>query len=160
MARKISGAKSGCINSMLVPEPSRRSPRAEVAASLYFCASLFVALSLMSYDQRDPSFNAVTTRPQVSNLCGLVGSHIADAVIQVVGYASLLIPVWFMVLGVRALIPRKSPLRWTDFLSAAIIVSAASSLLNRLQVGPIVNIALQHPGGALGILLHSSTCSS
>ncbi|MEW6348913.1 MAG: DNA translocase FtsK 4TM domain-containing protein [Thermodesulfobacteriota bacterium] len=156
MARKIPERRAGGINSMLVPASTGRSSRSELGAIVYFCAGLFVTLAIASYDPRDPSFNVVTSRPQISNLCGLVGSHVADALVQAFGFSSMLVAVCFGLLGARTLLTEKSRLRWTDVLAAVVVISATSSLLNRLGVGRILGVTLEHPGGALGILLHTS----
>ncbi len=54
----------------------------EYIAVLTAAAALFLFLCLATYDPKDPSFNVVTDRATAVNLCGLVGSFTADALVQ------------------------------------------------------------------------------
>lgn len=138
------------------PAPGQtRSSTREYAAVLAFASAVFFFLCLASYDPRDPSFNVDTTRP-VSNLCGLVGSHIADTLVQLSGLSSFVLPVALLILGLRALVPLRRPLPWSGLFAVFVLISGASVLMERYGAGPFLNFAVGHPGGALGAFLHSS----
>lgn len=49
---------------------------------------MVVALSLYSFNPADPSFNSVGSSKSASNLCGYVGSFLADSMLQVFGLAA------------------------------------------------------------------------
>ena len=54
---------------------------------------LSLLVALISYNPLDVSLSTVSTEP-VKNLCGKVGSYIADALVQLFGMASYLLPAY------------------------------------------------------------------
>jgi DNA segregation ATPase FtsK/SpoIIIE, S-DNA-T family len=135
---------------------TRRSAAWEYLAILFLAAAIFLLLCLVSYNPRDPSFNVVTTRAQVSNLCGLVGSHIADALVQLLGISSLLIPLAFTVFAVEFFWPGRVPVRRSEIFSIFLLTGIISGLMERFALGPVLQFPVQHPGGAVGALLHGA----
>ena len=102
MARRIpndlaSGAKRG----RGAGERRSRSQSGEYWAIVLFSAAVFLVLCLISYDPKDPSFNTATENAHATNLCGLVGAHIADLLIQMAGLAAFLIPGAIAFLSIR-----------------------------------------------------------
>jgi DNA segregation ATPase FtsK/SpoIIIE-like protein len=136
-----------------IPVPSRRS---EYRAIIFFALALFLFLCLISYDPRDPSFNVATTHDRISNVCGLIGSHVADALVQIFGLAALLIPVGLSGLGLRILIPPRAPTRWIELCSVFLLLAGIATLLERFSPGPLLKFPVQHAGGAVGTFLHQS----
>ena len=131
-----------------------RSHGSEFAAVIFFAVAVFLLLCLISYDPRDPSLNVATTRPHVSNLCGLIGSHVSDAMVQLLGVSALLIPLGLVVLCLRVFVPPRLPLRGPEAFSIVLLVSATSSLLDRFGLGPVLNFPREQAGGTLGACLH------
>jgi len=125
-------------------------------ALLVLAVAIFLGLCLFSYDPRDPSFNVATSRPNVANLCGLVGSYVADALVQILGGASLLISLGLFVLGVRSLLPPRTSLRVSEACVTMVLVMAAAALLERFSPGPLLQFSAQHSGGTLGAFIHGS----
>jgi len=156
MSAKVSGKRAGSTQMRYIPQPLSRSNGKDYLAILLVAGAAFLFLCLFSYDAKDPSFNVATTRSNVSNLCGLVGSHIADALVQLVGLSAIAVPVGFLVLALRLFLPLPAPLRWTEACSLILLLSGASALLERFEIGPLFNFQIQHPGGALGAFLHAS----
>jgi DNA segregation ATPase FtsK/SpoIIIE, S-DNA-T family len=134
----------------------RRSRAREYLAVILAAIALFLLVCLLSYDPRDPSFNVVTSRAQVSNLGGLTGSYLADALVQLLGISALILPVAFFVMAVRLVIWSFSGLTWTATLSAAVLIATLSVLLERLQVGQALGVTVTHAGGTVGTFLHAS----
>jgi S-DNA-T family DNA segregation ATPase FtsK/SpoIIIE len=122
---------------------------------LLITAAVFLFLCLISYDPRDPSFNVATSRSNPSNLCGLVGSHVADWFAQLMGVASLLVPASLAVLALHWLLGRPRVHPWIDAAGMALLISAACCLLERCGFNWARNFAGVNPGGALGAFLHS-----
>ncbi|MCC2677870.1 MAG: cell division protein FtsK [Pseudobdellovibrio sp.] len=57
--------------------------------------AIFIGLSLLSYNPRDPSFNSLGQQGlKTLNYCGLLGSFLADIIYQLMG-----LPAWLMVTG-------------------------------------------------------------
>jgi S-DNA-T family DNA segregation ATPase FtsK/SpoIIIE len=135
------------------PVPSRRS---ECRAIVFFALALFLLLCLISYDPRDPSFNVATTRNLITNVCGLIGSHVADALVQIFGLAALLIPIGLSALGLRIFIPPRAPSRWIEICSVFLLLAGIATLLERFSPGPFLKFPAQHAGGAVGAFLHQS----
>jgi S-DNA-T family DNA segregation ATPase FtsK/SpoIIIE len=123
---------------------------------LFLAAALFIVLCLYSYDPRDPSFNVVTSRVHVSNLCGLVGSHVADAMVQLLGVSALVVPLILLIIAVRNFAGSSRSLVWAEVVSVIFVVAAASGLLERQGTGRILNFPTENPGGALGSFVHAA----
>ncbi len=124
---------------------------------LFLAAALFILLCLYSYDPRDPSFNVVTSRPHVSNLCGLVGSHVADAMVQLLGVSALVLPLILLIVAVRSFAGSSRSLVWAEVVSVIFVIAAASGLLERQGTGRILNFPPENPGGALGSFVHAAS---
>ena len=57
--------------------------------------AVFVALALLSYNPKDPSFNSMGQQGlNTLNYCGLIGSFLADLLYQIMG-----LPAWLMIAG-------------------------------------------------------------
>ncbi|MDQ7785436.1 MAG: DNA translocase FtsK 4TM domain-containing protein [Desulfomonilaceae bacterium] len=156
MSVKVAGGKAGSARMRAITESSSPSNRKVYPAILLIAGAVFLFLCLISYDPKDPSFNVATTRSDVSNLCGLIGSHIADALVQLVGLSAIAAPVVLLVIAVRLFSPMPAPVRWTEACSLILIFSGVSALLERSETGSFLNFEIQHPGGALGVFLHAS----
>ncbi len=127
-----------------------RQIRREYLAVVIAGLSVFLALCLLSYDPRDPSFNVSTPRSDVSNLCGLLGSHVADGLAQLAGVASLLVPLGMAIWAVRAFLDSTGTMiRW-EIVSLAVLVAAVAGLFHRLELGPVLGFAAEQHGGAVG----------
>ncbi len=143
----------------MVPETSESplsSHKSDFLAVIVLAAALFLVLCLASYDPRDPSFNVATSRMKVSNLCGLLGSHVADALVQMLGICAFIVPAGFAFWSVRLFRSHTARLAWTDILSALLLLSGVSCIIDRFRVGPFLKFPIEHPSGALGSFLHSS----
>ena len=97
--------------------------RTELKAIIWFACCVFLLVCLVSYDLKDPSFNVATSRPYTHNLCGLIGSHIADALVQFIGVCSLFIPLFLLMTGIRCFNETTAkPTRFWDYVSFVSLV--------------------------------------
>src|SRR4029450_10989174 len=83
------------------PKPSA-PPRAylgEVRGILFLALALFLGLALFSYSPADPSINSTGTPSAIHNMGGLSGACAADGLISLMGLASYLVVLVFLVLG-------------------------------------------------------------
>src|SRR5213592_2174426 len=82
----------------LVPTEHRRLN--EFVGLLLLTAAVLLALSFVSFNPDDPSFN-ISRNPQFetkpANFAGFVGSYLADFFFQAWGFSSFLIPVFLAV---------------------------------------------------------------
>ncbi len=137
-----------------ISEHARRGFARESVAVLLCATAAFLLLCLISYDYRDPSFNVATNRPNVSNMGGLVGSHIADSLIQLLGFASVMVPIGLLVIALRLFRPKLHPLRWTEAVCTVLLTAGAAALAERYGTIQLGSSGF-HPGGALGDFLHA-----
>src|SRR5262245_55436973 len=84
----------------LVPSGHRRLN--EFIGLLVLTLGILLALSLVSFNPEDPSFNISQNprfAPQPTNFVGAVGAYLADIFIQTWGYSAFLLPIF---LGIYA----------------------------------------------------------
>ncbi len=89
-------------------ESKRRRFRAsEIVCLLILVFALFCAISLITYNAKDPSFASSKAAPgsRVANYGGRVGAELAEALLQFLGLSAFLVPILLGYLGVRTLLP-------------------------------------------------------
>jgi S-DNA-T family DNA segregation ATPase FtsK/SpoIIIE len=133
-----------------------RSSGGDASGIALLAISVFLFLSLLSYDPRDPSLNVVTTRPSVSNLCGLIGSYIADGLVQILGIGSFLAPIALIIVSLRIFSPLRNRLTFWDYFSLFGLVIVVSGLLDRYGTVPLLKFPVDFPGGAIGAFFNGA----
>jgi S-DNA-T family DNA segregation ATPase FtsK/SpoIIIE len=100
-ARAAGGAPPGRIARAIaaVTAALRRLAVLLVAGAL-LVAALALVLALLSYSPDDPSFNTATSRT-ATNWLGTPGSHVADLLLQIIGWPALLLALPIGVAGLR-----------------------------------------------------------
>jgi S-DNA-T family DNA segregation ATPase FtsK/SpoIIIE len=71
----------------------------ELMGVIVSVTALIVIVSLFSYTPRDPSFNTSSRYIDVQNRVGIVGSYLADALLQGLGFAAYLLPLLLCVVA-------------------------------------------------------------
>lgn len=129
-----------------------RSPKFDVVALVMGAGTLFLAISLASYDRMDPPGGLVWPSAQsVANACGLAGAHTAHTLLEMLGVGAyyLVASLGFIVgmLFLRREIdqPLLRIVGWTMSLIA--ITTIASLILNSWSPGPMVGA-----GGYVGAM--------
>ncbi len=120
----------------------------ELLALVLVLAGLVGAVALASYDPADPSWSTATNRPP-SNLAGPLGAHLADMLLQGVGFAAWLPVACLMTWAWRLAMHRGlSPfvLRLACLLAALPLTAASLALLPLPEAVP----APPGPAGAAG----------
>ena len=82
----------------LVLTPTRNRRLNELVGLLVLAAATLLLLALVSYRPTDPSFDTVGSGP-VRNWIGPLGAHLSDAILQVEGLSSYLLPLFLGALG-------------------------------------------------------------
>lgn len=156
MSRKQTNRRAEQQPRFLPGQAREKSWGDECVSLLFFVGGVFLFLCLASYDPHDSSFNVVTSRLEVSNLCGLIGSHTADAMVQLIGISSLLIPIGLMQLSSLVLIGRRPSMRWSEVASLFLLTWATSVLFTRSAAWSLLKFPADAPGGTVGAFAHEA----
>ncbi|MBC7505695.1 MAG: DNA translocase FtsK 4TM domain-containing protein [Sandarakinorhabdus sp.] len=87
-------------------------------------------MALLSYSPLDPSFNTVTGRA-ATNWLGSIGSHVADVLLQLLGWPALALALPFGIAGLRIAQGRGFRIRralWAVPLGAALLAAAGGAI--------------------------------
>jgi len=79
----------------------KKSLANEVLAVVLGAVAALVMLSLITYDPKDPNWNAVGSRQEPSNLIGITGAYISEAFLQLFGAASFVLPILIVIIAAR-----------------------------------------------------------
>jgi DNA segregation ATPase FtsK/SpoIIIE-like protein len=139
----------------LADEPGARPKVYEYRAVAAAAIALFLCLCLFSYDPRDPSLNTVTQRQDVSNLGGLLGAYLADGMVQLLGMASLLIPLGLALVAARMFRGTVPCVRSADAASWLAVALSSAGVAARCGPMSFLGFSPAPAGGAAGALIHS-----
>lgn len=121
----------------------------EITGVISILGGLYLALSLLTYSEWDPSPFVVTELP-VRNLGGIVGSYIADTLFTIIGISSFMIPFVLCLYGIRKILGKKG--HWITV--AGILLFMISLSLFSFLLGKTLDIEyLTKAGGLSGLIL-------
>lgn len=84
----------------------KRIRTSEIIAVLLVFLALFIFISLISYDSKDPSWaNATPSNQKTHNYAGRAGASLSEALLQFLGFGAFLIPVALIYLGYAMFFP-------------------------------------------------------
>jgi S-DNA-T family DNA segregation ATPase FtsK/SpoIIIE len=119
---------------------------------------LFLFVALLSYNPLDVSLSTVASGP-AKNLCGKVGSYIADVLIQFFGMVSYLLPAYALLFSVFY-IRKKEPPNPLILTSGLVLLFLSLVVLLQLLAGNIHIRGVAMPfAGMLGVLLQRALVS-
>src|SRR4030095_8429638 len=125
----------------------------EVLAVVLVAAAILLALSIFTYDPRDPSFNSVGPQHEPRNIIGVVGAFISDVFLQWFGLASLLVPVLLVLVAVRAFSTSNPGFPARKAFGATLLLIAFSGFLALFPQIKIGLLARSYNGGAIGQMI-------
>ena len=132
----------------LIPSEHRRLN--EFIGLLLAAIALLVGLSLISFNPDDPSFNISrnpTFEGKPANFIGAMGAYIADSFLQMLGFASFLLPVFLGIYAFHWLASRKVEAFGSR---AAGMLLMTLTLATALSAAPWLLMFRRHiPGGGL-----------
>ena len=88
-------------------EKEKQSRSSEIIGIILIFLAVFIFISLISYDSRDPSWtntgwaNAAPSNYKIHNFAGRVGAFTSDALLQLLGFASFFLPLALIYLGIQ-----------------------------------------------------------
>ncbi|QHS09451.1 DNA translocase FtsK [Sinimarinibacterium sp. NLF-5-8] len=155
--------------------PSSKNPAAEDAAldpswlerlpreaALLACLglSLFLLMTLVSFNPSDPGWSSSGTGEPIHNLVGAVGAWIADVLLSLCGYVAFLLPLAVLMIGLRVFqSPPDDDAEEPDRIPRGVRIAAWAVLLislsaiAALHVGASEHWAPQGSGGIAGLAL-------
>jgi S-DNA-T family DNA segregation ATPase FtsK/SpoIIIE len=101
----------------------------DIIGILFIGASLFLALSLASFNPKDPSLNSVGFNLKATNLCGVVGSFLSDIMYQFFGLTAWVFVAGLMRLSYMSFKGEEFKWRTLRLLWSFILVMSFSSLM-------------------------------
>ncbi len=102
----------------------------EIFGVITFVFALLIALSLVSYDPNDRSFNTPSGNVDTHNWFGVVGSYLADFLLQALGRAVYLLPIFLIVSSYRLFRDSSQRLRIVKAIGYIAIVLSSAVLLS------------------------------
>lgn len=122
--------------------------RQEITGVVSILGGLYLALSLFTYSEWDPSPFVVTSQ-NTKNYGGIVGSYIADTLFSFLGISSLLMPFILCFYGIKKILGKKG--HWITV--AGILLFMLSISLLSFLFGKTFNIEfLSKAGGLIGLI--------
>jgi S-DNA-T family DNA segregation ATPase FtsK/SpoIIIE len=120
----------------------------EIWAGVIAVFSLLLLLSLFSYDPRDRSFSAPSGNPDTHNWGGIVGSYLADLLLQGLGRASYLLAFFLFIASYTLFRNAYQAIRLTRVAGYTLLLWSAAVLLSSINRAEIASEA----GGIIGDL--------
>jgi len=112
----------------------RSALRREILAVVIFVAALLVALSLFSYNPSDRSLNTPSGSASTHNWGGLAGAYLADLLLQGLGLASYLLPLFLFTVSYGLFRDSYEGFRRTKLPAGSLLVWSAATLLSLVRM--------------------------
>jgi len=141
--------------------PKKKKQRKKVQASeivgvLTVLSAVFLLISLGSYHSHDPSWAAVSSFDQkIHNYGGRVGASLAEALLQLLGFVSFVVPLGMIYLGIQPFRPREERRFFLKAAGLIILLLLLSSLLYLILNSVTWREAEIFSGGLAGSLFAS-----
>ena len=120
-------------------------------------AGLFLLLSLVSFNNNDPSFNNNLDPTQISNFCGRVGAYVSDLFYQIIGIPAMMVPFACLLFAWRLLKFRDLHPRTYKIVAFIVMLISISGLISlKIEKVALFGQTLNQAGGFIGFLLAST----
>jgi DNA segregation ATPase FtsK/SpoIIIE, S-DNA-T family len=127
------------------------SKKHEILGVMVLLVAALLLVCLVSYDSRDPSFNALSYRVGTLNWAGRVGAYVSDSLLQVFGYTAFLMLIPLFLFGWRLIRGGSINLPYLRALGLILLISAACTTFHMLPLG-LQEVKFM-PGGMVGTIL-------
>ncbi len=129
----------------------------EIAALFWLAFGAFLLLSLLSFNNADPSFNNNLHPQLVHNYGGPFGAHLADLLYQLFGLTALIMPPACFMFAWRLLRFKDIHLRWYRVAAFLILVFSLDGLISlKFSSIRILEQGIAQAGGAIGQLFSTT----
>jgi S-DNA-T family DNA segregation ATPase FtsK/SpoIIIE len=134
----------------------KRVRSSELSGIFLILASLFLLISLISYNSQDPSWASTTSSDvKVNNYGGKSGASTAEVLLQVFGFTSFLIPLVIFFFGLQIILPKEDKRLLSRALGILFLLLILSALLFTLFQDVSWKGARMASGGFIGNVLSS-----
>ena len=135
----------------------REHIKKEIAGLVWMAVGIFLLLSLVSFNNSDPSFNNNLDPASIHNICGKVGAYVSDLFFQVIGLPALVIPFACLLFAWRLLKFRDlHPRTYKIFAFVVMLVSIAGLISLKVEKVALFGQTLNQAGGFIGFFLAST----
>src|SRR5210317_1765555 len=135
----------------------REHIKKEIAGLVWMAAGSFLLLSLVSFNNNDPSFNNNLDPASINNFCGKVGAYVADLFYQVIGLPALIIPFACLLFAWRLLKFRDlHPRAYKIAAFIVMLISVAGLISLKIEKVALFGQTLNQAGGFIGYFLAST----
>lgn len=142
-------------SSSRTPKRKKKIRSSEITGILLILLAVFLLISLVSYNSADPSWATASTKHKIHNYAGKAGASISEALLQLLGFTSFIIPLALLYLGIKNIFAEAHP-RFILKSGAICILGLISSTLLYIFFQKITwHGAEIQAGGFLGHLLSS-----
>lgn len=121
----------------------------EIIGVVSILGGIYLALSIATYSEWDPSIFVFTTFP-ARNYGGIVGSYIADFMISGVGLSVFALPVALFIYGLKKLLGKEGH---RIYIIGVVLFIVSSSMLASLITATFNINLLNRAGGIIGLIL-------
>ena len=132
----------------LRPKHGQHKRLQEIAGIVALLGSLYIIISLATYDQWDRSLFTFSVIP-TKNYGGIVGASIADVFLSTIGLAGYLIPPFLIIYGIRRIFAKER--NAVHFIGVVLFLVSSSILLSLLSA--MLPFTADQAGGAAGSML-------
>jgi len=132
----------------------REHIKKEIAGLVWLAAGLFLLLSLVSFNNNDPSFNNNLNPGHIFNFCGRVGAYVSDLFYQIIGLPALLIPLACLAFSWRLLKFRDIHPRFYKLIAFTIMLVSLAGLISlRVEKVLLFGQTINQAGGLIGFFI-------
>ncbi len=132
----------------------REHIKKEIAGLVWLAAGISLLLSLVSFNNNDPSFNNNLNPDHIFNFCGRVGAYVSDLFYQVIGLPALFIPLACLAFAWRLLKFRDIHPRFYKLVAFAVMLISLAGLISlRIDKVLFFGQTINQAGGFLGFFI-------
>lgn len=117
---------------------------------MFLAIGIFITVAIITYDERDPSFNRVTDYTSTSNFAGQLGAYIADPLIQLMGLGIFIPILHLLVLGYKTLKNERPSYLYLRIIALFIAIPLFGMTLEMLE---FLVQSEHYPSGVMGWFL-------
>ena len=133
-------------------QPTGRSRFNEAIGFVVLGLAIALALSLVSYHPHDPSWSVAGPSDRAYNLVGFPGAYVSDALLQWLGFAAFLLPLYLLLLGWRWVRSIPMPMPGARLVGALLLLLVACTALG-LRPFVLLGRGAHLVGGVIGAVV-------